>query len=105
MSSLLSSSGSAFDKIPGVSISELNSLSRYMRKYLKEINTPIILFHSEEDDFASIKNSELIFEKVSSQHKEFIRLKNSYHMITIDNEKNIVAEKTYEFFNSLATMG
>jgi carboxylesterase len=46
----------------------------------------------------SPKNSYCIFNRVGSKEKEIIFLEDSYHIITADQEREKVAEKTVAFF-------
>ena len=58
----------------------------------------IQLIQAKDDDVASIKNSKFIYDKVRSEIKEMVLLYNSYHVITADQEREIVAEKVADFF-------
>jgi len=91
---------SALNCFPLLCVYELSKLSRFMRKRLHQVDVPVIVFHSTRDDLASLKNAHVILKGVRSARKEFITLRNSYHLITLDNEKEMVSAKTIEFFNS-----
>ena len=60
--------------------------------------------HAELDDITKIRNAEFIYENVSSPDKDFVRLRDSYHLITVDNEKDIVIQKTVEFFDCVSSL-
>lgn len=87
------------DCFPIISVLEMLRLSRVVRKKLRRVETPVLLLHSARDDLTSTKSAEVVYRKISSKVKEYIVLKNSYHMITLDNEKDFVFSKTVEFFN------
>lgn len=92
----------ALDCFPLMCLLELKRFSRFLLKRLGRIAAPFVVIHSEQDDFASIGNAEVIFNNARSETKEFVRLKDSYHLIAIDNERELVARKTVSFFDGLA---
>ncbi len=77
---------------------QLNLLVRYLTKRLSRITVPIQLIQAKEDDMTSVKNSQFIYDRVSSQIKEIVLLTNSYHVITVDQERDKMTEKMEEFF-------
>jgi len=92
----------AYDKIPSYTILELKRMSKYIKRRINLLRAPFILIHSKEDDLSSIKGAKYIYEKAPSQIKKFVELSNSYHIITMDNEKGIVSKETIAFFNTIA---
>lgn len=97
-------SNTAYDSYPAVTFVELQRFSRYIRRNIEKVKAPAIIMHSELDDICNIKNAEFIYEHIGSVDKEFVRLKDSYHMITVDNDKDIVIEHTMEFFNCISSL-
>ncbi|MCD8024877.1 MAG: alpha/beta fold hydrolase [Candidatus Gastranaerophilales bacterium] len=89
----------ALDNYPLSAIGELLTLSKKVRCSIKEINSPIIIFHSAEDDLTSRKSADFVYKNVSSVHRQKIILNNSYHLILYDNEKEYVYKKTIEFLS------
>ena len=80
-------------------LSELHFLVKHLTKRLPAITTPVQLIQAEEDDMTSVKNSQFIYDRVRSDIKELILLKNSYHIITVDQEQDLVAQKMADFFH------
>lgn len=66
------------------------------------IKAPILIMHAREDDMTSLRNSQIVYDNIGSQDKQLIVLEDSYHMITIDNEKDKVAQALINFFNRLS---
>ncbi len=89
----------AYDKIPAPIILELKRMGKYIKKHIKSLTTPLLIIHSKEDDLSSIKGANFVYKKASSPVKKFVELSNSYHIITMDNEKDIVSKESIEFFN------
>jgi carboxylesterase len=76
-------------------------MSKYIKQNINRLTVPFIIIHSKEDDLSSIKGAKFIYEKAPSKIKKFVELTNSYHIITMDNERHIVSKETISFFNSL----
>jgi len=73
-------------------------LAKKVMSVLKNIRTPIQLLQARDDDVTSPKNSYYIYNHISSPEKEIIFLEDSYHIITADQERDKVSEKTVAFF-------
>ncbi|MBR2069768.1 MAG: alpha/beta hydrolase [Candidatus Gastranaerophilales bacterium] len=97
---LLAKSEVGMNEFPMTGFYELLKLSKVIRKNLSNIEAPVLLFHSKEDDLTSTKSAEIVYNKISSKDKEKIILYDSYHMIFYDNEKEFVFNKIAEFLNS-----
>lgn len=78
-----------------------NLLVKYFCKRLPHIDVPVQLIQAKDDDMTSIKNSQFIYDKIASKVKEINFLADSYHVITVDQERDVVAEKMFRFFNNL----
>jgi len=72
-------------------------MAKVVKKELPHVKTPIILLHAKEDDMTSLKNAQYIYDHISSSDKSLVILDDSYHMITIDQEKERVAEEVIKF--------
>ena len=101
LSKLMSKTTVGLDNYPLSCVHELLRLSKVVRKSLEKINTPVMLIHSKYDNLSGVKSSKLVYSKISSEIKEYIELKDSYHMVLYDNEKQIVMESALSFINKL----
>lgn len=72
-------------------------LANNAKKIIHKITVPLLIIHSVDDEVVHIRNAEKIFRSVQSPTKEIIYLGDSYHMITIDNEYEVVNDQTIEF--------
>ena len=86
---------------PWPSLAEFYRLSFRVRRQLKDVRTPCLVVHAKDDDVASLKNVRLVVRGVSGP-VETVLLENSYHMITVDQERDQVIERTARFFNEVA---
>ncbi len=98
---LLEKGDVGLNDFPMTGIYELLKLSKVVRKNLDKIETPILLIHSKDDDLTSPKSAYCVYNRIKSPKKELIILKDSYHMVLYDNEKEFVFNKVLEFLNSL----
>ena len=97
------SKSAGLDYLTGITLKEQwNLIDLTLKKYhLNYVETPTLLIHSKFDDICHHRNSEKIFQQISSKIKKLILLENSYHMIVVDNERSEVANATLSFFVDL----
>ncbi|SDB81236.1 alpha/beta hydrolase [Acinetobacter boissieri] len=86
---------------PWHSLYQLQCLSKVVRKNLSAITAPCLLIHAYDDDIAHRKNSQLIYDQVQGP-KQLVWLKKSYHMITIDNDREQVITDSLAFIAQYA---
>jgi len=82
-------------------IQEAERLIVAVKKSLPRIVAPAIIIHAEEDEVASPRSARYIAEHIGSKAVESVMLHNSYHMITVDNDREQVASDTIRFFASI----
>lgn len=90
--------GIAYSKIPMSKIGEMHKLTAAARNCLHSISTPTLILHAEEDDVASPKNADYLEFHLGAASVRKIILKDSYHLVTVDNERDRVADETSRFF-------
>lgn len=77
---------------------QLRLLVKHLTRKLGGIDVPVQLIQAKDDDMTSVKNSQFIYDKIKSDIKELVLLDNSYHVITVDQERDKVALKVADFF-------
>jgi len=80
---------------------QLKFLVRHLEKALPRMRFPVQLIQAKDDDMTSVKNSKFLYDRIGSEDKEMILLYNSYHVITADQERDIVADRMQRFFDHL----
>lgn len=83
---------------PAVSLSELYKLIRTVKPILPDIKVPTLIIHSREDDSHSLRSVDYLDRKLGLTIKEKIILDNSYHVVTVDYQKERVAAEVVRFF-------
>ncbi|MDP4104860.1 MAG: alpha/beta hydrolase [Bacillota bacterium] len=80
-------------KTPIQSIKQLLSLMDETRQRLPNVTNPVLAFQSVEDHIVPPENTDYIMAHTQSDFKEIIPLYNSYHVASMDNEKEFIAEQ------------
>ena len=81
-------------------IQEAERMIVAVKKSMHRITAPAIIIHAEEDEIASPRNVRFVSEHIGSKVVKIVMLHNSYHMITVDNDREQVASETIDFFNT-----
>jgi len=100
---LMGKSTIALDNYPLTCVYELLKLSRVVCNDISALKCPILLVHALEDDLTSTKSAKFVYKGASSEIKEYIELKDSYHMVLYDNEKEFVFERSLGFMETYAS--
>lgn len=79
-------------------IQEAERMIKSVKNSLPRVSAPAIIIHAIEDDVASPRNARYIAGHIGSKQLETVMLHNSYHMITVDNDRELVASETIRFF-------
>ena len=90
-------SESGADYLPFKYVSEGRALIKEVRGNVQLIDCPTLLIHAADDETVHMRNAEWAYNNIRSATKEFIYLGDSYHMITVDNERETVNQETIRF--------
>lgn len=86
-----------YKQVPIKSINELLSLMDKVKTDLKKVTCPILLFHSPEDHVVPHQCSYEIYHFVSSKDKNMVSLTNSYHVASLDYDRDKIVEAAISF--------
>ncbi|MDR6124990.1 carboxylesterase [Bacillus sp. SLBN-46] len=92
----------AYEKTPVQSIKEILTFMEQVKADLHKITCPALIFVSEEDHVVPPNNSQIIYEAISSSVKELHLMKESYHVATLDNDQQVIIEKTLHFIEKFS---
>ncbi|MBI3610155.1 MAG: alpha/beta fold hydrolase [Nitrospirae bacterium] len=81
-------------------MADLDRLYGKVKGTLHRVAAPTLILQSLEDDFTSPRNSELVYDTIRSSVKKLVLLDDCYHVITIDKQRNLVAEEVSKFIES-----
>ena len=68
-----------------------------VRNNLDKVTQPLLIFKSDEDHVLDATSVDLIRAGVSSQVLDFVALPESYHVATIDNDDQLIFDRTAAF--------
>lgn len=80
---------------------EGNKLCKHTIKSLPAITADLLVIHAVDDEVASVRNAQLVLDNVRSAVKEAYFLGNSYHIITVDNERETVCAEVAYFLDEV----
>jgi carboxylesterase len=87
--------------VPGGAMYELRRLVNAVRRGAGAIRHPVLLIHPREDDRADIGNSFWLQRNLGGKVHMLV-LDDSYHVMTMDRQRHIVADRTVAFVESVA---
>jgi carboxylesterase len=80
-------------------LAELHRLVAHLQPRLPKITSACQIIQARHDDMSSVKNAQVIHDRVSSTRKEIVYLEDSYHVISADQERAKVAQSMATFFS------
>jgi carboxylesterase len=87
----------AYLRLPTRAFRQLALLLSEVRLVLPLVTCPLLLFSSLVDHVVPSANQRELYETIASTDKTFIELHDSYHLATMDNDKELVFARTLEF--------
>jgi len=88
--------------IPTSAVFQIADLQKEVLRDLNRITNPLLLLHGAHDAVSPPANVELVKKNVSSDIVESIALSKSRHVLTMDYDKEIVAQAAVDFFGRFA---
>jgi len=85
--------------IPARQLAAAKKMMAYVRGHLNHIQSRLAVIHAVDDETAAPKNAEIIMRNVSSEVRKVIWLGDSYHIITFDNEREVVLNEAVRFLS------
>ncbi|MBW2976365.1 alpha/beta fold hydrolase [Candidatus Woesearchaeota archaeon] len=89
----------AYDEAGLNALSSALLLINHVKKELKKIYSPILIIHSKNDHTILPQSSSYIYNNIGSKEKKIIWLRNSGHVVSVDNEKEKVFQLVCNFLS------
>lgn len=86
---------------PGAMLFEHRRLAAAAKTILKKVCQPTLIIHARQDDYANLDNAIYLKNELSGS-VDLVVLEDSYHMITLDKERQLVADRTQNFIRRIA---
>ncbi|HVL63578.1 MAG TPA: alpha/beta fold hydrolase [Actinomycetota bacterium] len=87
----------AYDRLPTRASLQMLKVIKAARTALPKVTCPVLIMHGRNDHTVKPKNAEIILSNVSSEKKELVWLERSYHVITLDYDREEVRRRTHDF--------
>lgn len=92
----------AYSVVPVPAIRHLYALLGTTRELLPRVICPAQIFQSRHDHIVPPDNGPYILEHIRAREKDLVWLEDSYHVATLDNDKELIATKALEFIRRCA---
>jgi carboxylesterase len=86
-----------YPEVPVPPLKEFMAIMRVTDDLLPAVTAPALILQSTEDHVVPPENGPHILERLGSADKELVWLENSYHVATLDNDADLIAERTIRF--------
>ncbi|MFF7395886.1 acyl-CoA-binding protein [Achromobacter sp. NPDC008082] len=83
--------------VPLACVREVDRLRAAVRRGLDGISCPTLIMHAHEDELTSVRSAQLLHEAIAGS--QLVLLNNSYHMICVDNDRDLVAATVLQFMD------
>jgi carboxylesterase len=87
----------AYPVVPVPAVRQLYALMGVTRELLPRVTCPTMIFASREDHVVTPENGPYILEHLGSADKHLVWLENSYHVATLDHDKELIARESLRF--------
>jgi len=91
----------SYQKYPVRAVEEFLKLLDHTRNNLAKVTAPALLIHSRKDRTIHFSNLDYIYHHISSTVKKRVVLEDSYHIISLDVDKQRVYEEIRSFIGKL----
>ena len=82
-------------------IHEAEMLIKSVRARLRHVKAPALVIHATEDDVSSVRSADFVTDHIGADKVVKVVLHDCYHMITLDNERDRVADENIRFFSEI----
>ena len=86
--------------VPLECIRQVDRLRAIVMKAASGIRCPTLIVHAREDELTSLRSANFLVEAIGGGRARMVVLEDSYHMICVDNDREIVAKNVLEFFGA-----
>jgi carboxylesterase len=94
----------SYDAMPVSSLVNLVQLQRQVRPLVAQTRQPVLIVHARQDHACPIANVDFLLQRLPSR-PEVELLDRSFHVVTVDHEKEQVADRMKEFADKILTGG
>jgi len=86
-----------YDRVPTMAAKSMIDYQTRVMRDLGRVTVPTLLLASRQDHTVHPDNSPYIHDHIASKDKELLWLERSYHVATLDYDKDLIVERTNAF--------
>lgn len=90
-----------YDRFPVRGVLHLENVIAEAKRSLPAVSSPLLVVHGALDRSAPPAGGRALFERAGTLRKEFVEMKSSHHLLTLDVENEVVCARVVEFFSRL----
>jgi carboxylesterase len=94
------SSKAGIAALPGEMMLEMRWLVQHVKQEVSSVSQPALIVHPREDDRASLRNLNYLQSNLGGL-VETVVLDDSYHVVTLDRQRQLVVSRTLDFVSQL----
>ncbi|WP_323961454.1 alpha/beta fold hydrolase [Arthrobacter sp. JZ12] len=91
----------AYARTPVAAVHQLSQLFRDTTARLPQVTAPTLVFRSSVDRIVPESSIEVLRQHIGSADFEIIRLENSYHVATMDHDRELIFERSAAFIKNV----
>jgi carboxylesterase len=91
----------AYEDVPVPAIRQLYALMSVTRELLPRVKCPTLVIQSRDDHVVVPGNAPFIIDHIGAEDKRLLWLENSYHVATLDHDKELIAGEILKFIQRL----
>jgi len=86
--------------VPLECLRQVDRLRAMVMSTAGKIGCQTLVVHAREDELTSLRSANFLVEKIGGGRARMVVLEDSYHMVCVDNDREIVAKNVLEFFGA-----
>ncbi len=86
--------------VPLECIRQVDRLRNLVMAKAKDIRCPTLVVHARQDELTSLASANFLVEQIGGARARMVVLEDSYHMVCVDNDREIVAKSVLEFLGA-----
>ncbi|MGH2730505.1 MAG: alpha/beta hydrolase [Actinomycetota bacterium] len=92
----------AYERLPAAAAYHMLRVVKRARTSLPQVTAPILIMHGRNDHVVHPRSADIIYNSVASEDKELVYLERSFHVITLDYDREELLDRTFEFIKNRA---
>lgn len=91
----------AYPEVPLACLHSVYLAQAAIGDVLHKVTCPTLVLQSREDHVVHPDNAYRIMRRISSVRRQLVWMENSYHVATLDNDKDLIVDQTGAFFSDI----